>query len=178
MTAHTGPSSDFDDEDYFKEMSLENDPVFRLSQTMLEETSEALPRIKGHELLIEGIVIRLNFTVTPGDNLSNSEADSLTDDESDGRCFVRLEGKPKPQRMKLYGHDAIQLANQRSSDQQEFLLVSRERYSLAPRKMHNALLLIDRDGNVANRVGVASLRLDNVELLDNFQPERRLFKLS
>ena len=34
-------------------------------KTMLEETPAALPGIKGHELLIEGIVIRLSFTETP-----------------------------------------------------------------------------------------------------------------
>ena len=177
MTAHTGLSSDFNEDDYLEEIYLGNDPVFRLAKTMLEETSAALPGIKGHELLIEGIVIRLNFTVTPGVDLSDSGVGSLTDDESDARCFVRLEGKPEPQQMRFYGHDAVRLVNQRSSDQQEFLLVSRERDMLAPRKIYNALLLIDRDGSVANRVGVASLRLDNVELLDSLQPERRRFKL-
>jgi hypothetical protein len=75
---------------------------------MLEETPEALPEIKGYELLIEGIVIRLRFTETPRDHYSDSE----TDEEYDGRCFVRLEGQPKPQRMKFYGHNAAQLAKQ------------------------------------------------------------------
>ena len=77
--------------------------------------------------------------------------------------------------MRFYGHNAEQLAKQRS-DQQEFLLVSREPEA-GTQEIYNALLLIDREGDVANRVGVASLRLDTVELLDGFGPERRLFKL-
>ena len=64
-----------------------------------------------------------------------------------------------------------------SSDRQEFFLVSREPHEDAPQKIYNALLLIDRDGEVADRVGVASLRLDNVELLDSSRPEKRVFKL-
>jgi hypothetical protein len=173
MAAHTASSSDSDDEHSFEEIYLGNDPIFRLAKTMLQETPATLPGIKGHELLIEGIVIRLSFMETPRDHYSDSE----TSDEYDGRCFIRLEGKPKPQRMRFYGQNAVQLANQRSNDQQEFLLLSREPHQGAPQKIYNALLLIDRDGDVANRVGVASLRLDNVELLDSFQPERRRFRL-
>jgi hypothetical protein len=110
MTAHTGLSSDDDDddEDSIEEIYLGNDPVFRLAKTMLEETPAVLPEIKGYELLIEGIVIQLRFTETPRDHYSDSE----TDEEYDGRCFVQLEGQPKPQRMKFYGHNAAQLAKQ------------------------------------------------------------------
>jgi len=173
VTSHTGPPPDSDDEDSFEEINLRNDPVFKLAKTMFEETPVALPGIGEHELLIEGIIIRLSLTETPRDHYSDDE----TDDEYDGRCFVRPEGQPKPQRMRFYGHDAVQLAKQRSGEQQEFLLVSREPHTGAAQKIYNALLLIDRDGDVANRMGVASLRLDNVELLDSLKPERRLFKL-
>ena len=95
MTAHTGLSSDYDDddEDSIEEIDFRNDPVLRLAKTMLEETPVALPGIKGYELLIEGIVIRLSFTETPRDHHSDSE----TDEEYDGRYSVRLEGQPKPQ---------------------------------------------------------------------------------
>lgn len=147
--------------------------MFQLAKTMIEETPAALPEIDGNELLIEGIIIRLSFTEIPDYYTDVSE----TDDEYDGQCFVRLEGQPEPRQMKFYGHNAAQLANQRSSDQHEFLLVSREPHQDFPQKIRNALLLIDRDGDVANRIGVASMKLDNVQLLDRFKPERRLFKL-
>lgn len=172
VSAHTGSSSESYDDNSFEEIHLGNDPVFRLSKTILE-TPTALPEIDVNELLIEGIVIRLSPIETPRDHDSDSE----TDEEYDGRCFVRLEGHPKPQRMRFYGHNAAQLANQRSNKQQEFLLLSREAHEDAAQKIYNALLLIDYDGDVADRVGVASLRLDRVELLDRFTPERRLFKL-
>ena len=190
MAAHTGSSSDIHDEG---EIDFRNDPVFRFAKTMLEEIPATLPRIKGHELLIEGIVIRPNFPETPNDQYSDSETDaddqdsetdaddedSDMDDEDDARCFVRLEleGQPKPQLMRFYGHNAVQLAEQQSGDQQEFLLISRETHYRDRQRIYNALLVIDRGGDVANRVGVASLRLDNVKLLDSLQPERKLFKL-
>ena len=167
VTTDTGSSPDFEDE-----MNLRDDPVFRLAKTMFEETPAALPGIEEHELLIEGIIIRLSLTETPMDYHRDSE----TDDEYDEWCFVRPEGQAKPQRMVFYGHDAVELAKQRSSEQQEYLLVSRDARGFT-QDIFNALLLIDRDGDVANRRGVASLKLDNVELLDGFKPERRLFKL-
>ena len=79
-----------------------NDPVFRLAKPMPEETTAELLGIKGYELLIEGIVIRLSFTETPRDRYSDSDTDDElehkeTDDKYDGRCFVRLKGGPKPQ---------------------------------------------------------------------------------
>jgi len=162
------PGSD----DLFKETNLRNDPVFRLAKTMFEEAPAVLPGIEEHELLIEGIIIRPSFTETPIDHHRDSE----TDDEYDEWCFVQPEGQAKPQRMKFYGHDAVELAKQQSSEQQEYLLVSRDTREFG-QDICSALLLIDRDGGVANRVGVASLKLDNVELLDSFKPEKRLFKL-
>ena len=170
MIAHTKSLSDSDDELSLR-IDFRNDPVFWLAKTMLEETPATLPGVKGHELLIEGIVIRLCFKTSRGHH-----SDSETDD-NDERCFIRLEEQLNPQRIRFYGHNAAQLAKQRSSDPQEFLLVSREPEGDTPQKIYNALLFIDRDGDVASRVGVASLTLDNVGLLDSFQPERRLFKL-
>ncbi|KAI9573166.1 heterokaryon incompatibility protein-domain-containing protein [Boletus coccyginus] len=153
------------------EMNLRNDPVFRLAKTMFEETPTVLLGIEEHESLIEGIIIRLSLMETPMNHCSDSETD-----EYDEWCFVRPEGHPKPQRMMFYDHDAVQLAKQQSDDQREFLRVSRDTLGVTE-DIYNALLLIDRDGDVANRVGVASLKLENVGLLDDFKPERRLFKL-
>ena len=170
MTANTRSLSDSDGE-HSLGIDFRNDPVFPLAKTMLEETPTTLPAVKGHELLVEGIVVRLSFKLPRGHH-----GDSETDND-DGRCFIRLEGQLNPQRIRFYGHNAARLAKQRSSDPQEFLLVSREPERDIPQKIYNALLLIDRDGDVASRVGVASLTLDNVGLLDCFQPERRLFKL-
>lgn len=173
VSTYTRLSSEADDEDSWEDVNLRNDPVFHLSRTTFEETPAVLPEIDGNELLIEGIVVRLSPIETARDHYSDSE----TDDEYDGRCFVRLDGQPKSQRMRFYGHNAAQLAKQRSNKRQEFLLVSREPHQGVPHKVYNALLLIDRDGDVAHRVGVGSLRLDNVELLDRFEPEKKLFKL-
>ena len=78
-----------------------------------------------------------------------------------------------PIRLKFHGHNAATLANARQSKEQEFLLLSRES---AP-KICNALLLIDWDGDIAHRVGVASLKLNDVGLLERCKPERKLLRL-
>jgi hypothetical protein len=174
MTAHTGLSSEMQDDDSFEEINFENDPVFRLAKTMLEEAPAALPRIDRNELLVEGIVVQLSLTVTePPDGYSDS-----LEGENDyyELCLVQLEGRPEPQRLRFYGYSySEESANQEDCDQ--FLLLSRELPERGPQRIYNALLHIDRVGDVANRVGVASLRLDNVELLESCKPERKLFKL-
>ncbi|KAG6382078.1 hypothetical protein JVT61DRAFT_716 [Boletus reticuloceps] len=110
-----------------------NNPVFRLAKTMLEETLAALPRVKGNEFLIGSVSV---------------------DEEDYELCFVRLEGNHNPQRIRFYGHNARQLASQ----QQEFLVVSRQLHMDDAQKVYNALLLIDWNVDVATRIGVASLR--------------------
>lgn len=144
---------------------------------MLEETPAALHGTDGNELLIEGIVIQLSLTETP-DSYSVSEGE----DDYYELCFVRLEGQAEPQQIRLYSHCVGEATDQESSgddefpQEEEFLLVSREPVGTG-QMVYNGLLRIDQDGDVAHRVGVASLRLENVELLDNCKPERRLFKL-
>ncbi|KAF8435174.1 hypothetical protein L210DRAFT_3762894 [Boletus edulis BED1] len=160
-----------DDEDFYEEINFENDPVFRLAKTLPDENPAALPKINRDELLVEGIVIQLSLMEPP-----DSYSDSESDDEYNELCFVKLEGQPEPQRMKFYGPNVRQLTKKRSNHRKEFLLVSRE-HTRSKQQIYNALLLVDLGGDVASRVAVADLRLDNVELLDSCKPERRLFKL-
>ena len=139
---------------------------------MLEETPAALHGTDGNELLIEGIVIQLSLTEPP-DSYSVSEGE----DDYYELCFVRLEGQAEPQQIRFYGHRVKEMtSDEEFPHEEEFLLVSRDPVGIG-QMIYNGLLHIDRDGDVAQRVGVASLRLENVELLNNCKPERRLLKL-
>ena len=139
---------------------------------MLEESPEALQRLDENELLVGGIVIRLGSRDSPG-----GYSDSEDEDDANELCVVQLEGRPEPQRIRFLGYNAEQLADRESDNEQEFLLMSREVDEDAGQDIYNALLLIEQDGDVAKRVGVASLRLESVEVLDSCKPEKKLLKL-
>ena len=138
---------------------------------MFEESPEAPQRLDENELLVEGIVIRLGSRDFP------DVSDSEDEDDANELCVVQLEGRPEPQRIRFLGYNAEQLADRESDNEQEFLLMSREVDEDAGQDIYNALLLIEQDGDVAKRVGVASLRLESVEVLDSCKPEKKLLKL-
>ena len=66
------------------------------------------------------------------------------------------------------------MAKKENCNQQELLLPSRED---GEQKIYNALLHIGRLEDVAHRIGVANLGLDDVKLLDSYYKPERKFKL-
>ncbi|KAG6371920.1 heterokaryon incompatibility protein-domain-containing protein [Boletus reticuloceps] len=167
------PGSVDGDSDNNEPIDRQNDPVTHLAKEMLSETIKVkVPeRIGSNELLVEGIIIRLTFV-----NIIEYYSDTDEDEDLEQRCFVYVEGQHKPLRLKFFGYNAAELVRKRSRKEQEFLLLSRIQHFTTP-KMYNALLLIDREGDVATRMGVANLRLDDVKLLEGVKPERRLVRL-
>lgn len=117
-------------------------PIAALAKTMLEETPITHPTIAPNELLIHGIIFRLTFL-----KLGSEYQDP---DDCAEWCRIKVEDKWQDNCLILYGHDRTRLAAERQGKGQEFLLLRRTQFDCA-------LMLIDREGGIAKRAGVASL---------------------
>ena len=125
----------------------------------------SIPEIIGpDELLIQGIVFRITFFRLGPEHQDPEDCFEL--------CRIEIKGEEWESRcMMLYGHDRAQLAAEREGKEQEFLLLRRAGSDYA-------LLLIDREGDTARRVGVASLVINAKNLWSVARPEVRLIKLT
>ena len=132
--------------------------------TMLEETPLVPEIISHNELLIQGIIYWLTF-MKLGPEYQDPDDDAewcqiKVKDERDNNCLM------------LYGHNRAWLSAQRQGKEQEFLLLRREESA-------SALMLIDREGETAKRVGVASLvNVHAEDLWTVVKPEVRMIKLT
>lgn len=124
-----------------------------------------VPDIIGHnELVFQGIIFRLTFM-----KLGPEHQDP---DDCAEWCRIKVKGKWQHNCMILYGHNRTELAAERQGKEQEFLLLRRTQFD-------SALLLIDREGDTAKRVGVASLvNVSAEDLWAVAKPKVRLIKLT
>ena len=131
---------------------------------MFEETP-LVPEIVSHdELLIQGIIYRLTFM-----QLGPEHQDP--DDDAEW-CQIKVKDEWENNCLILYGHNRTELSAERQGKEQEFLLLRRDEFD-------SALMLIDREGETATRVGVASLvNVHAEDLWTVVKPEVRLIKLT
>jgi hypothetical protein len=131
---------------------------------MLEKTP-LVPRIVSHnDLLIQGIIFRVTFL--------GPLPEHQYPDEYEEWCRIKVKDEWHFTCLTFYGHNRAQLTAERQGKEQEFLLLRR-------RQSDCALMLIDREGETAKRIGVASLvNLSEEDLWIAAKPEVRLIKLT
>ncbi|KAG9312674.1 heterokaryon incompatibility protein-domain-containing protein [Chiua virens] len=138
-------------------------PIVECARMMLDEAPMVPENFGRNEILMQAIILRLTFTKL---GLEYQDPDDCAE-----WCRIKVRDRWQDNCLILYGHNRGQLATERQGKEQEFLLLRRTQFD-------SALMMIDREGEMVRRAGVASLvNLSAEDLLTVSEPVVEMIKL-